>query len=897
MYNLTKTLVAMSLLAPLAAHSLGVGDIKLHSALNQKLNAEIALSLAADENLDDITVTLAAPDKFDKLGIAWSYFLSKVKFQPILKSNGKVVIKMTSDAVVEEPFLDFLVEVSWPKGDIFKEFTVLVDPPIVYQKSNISTPAVVLTTRQVEPRTRIPGASKTHKTPTNSIIDGIYGPTGRRDSLWKVAEKVNKDSDISVQQMMIALYKANPSAFYKKNINALMAGKKLKVPERASIIQLTQKQANNQFNGQMAAWNNKSTLKRRRTESVETKEHSNSNSTLRLAPPVIDDIRRSEALTANATNPAELEHLATENLQLQERLADMEQEFVNLQEILAIKDQQLATMQNIGIAEDLDKDKDISQGAPEPVDINIPQDNASNDLSDSAPVVKEPIVKEATPLPIVTPVYKTPKDSTVAESESNYFYVGLGVFGVLALAGLGGLLWHRRQSEEEINENSMFASSSEIFLPDTDETEAEEELDIPVFDGKSSYDVGTGAVGESSFLSEFTPSDFDVFETDQGEIDPTSETDVYLAYGRYQQAEELMRQAITDYPDKDEYKLKLLEIFYTSENSEGYEKFASELAAQGKSIDLNFWAKVTDMGSELLPSSTLFLSEQSASDFSEANDSDDLSNLNNDNAESSAHSFSSDKDQQTEDFPVLDNGDIPSDGLFNLNNDEESAADMDVSGESDKLDSDENHSEIDFDLSSLSLDEDNKSNESSKLSEASEEEVSDIESVDFDLGSFEPPSTKEETIAEEESDSLKLDVAEQNDTEVLELDVDDVSLEDFTFLEETTDSQKKQSESEAQLADESGIGDFDFDFDEISGGVTSKIEEDSQNLNIEDEDDYDLMVADLTDMDEFETKIDLAKAYIDMGDESVAKDIAQEVLDKGNTAQRNDAQEILDKLS
>jgi pilus assembly protein FimV len=109
----------MSLLAPMTAHSLGVGELKLHSALNQKLNAEIGLSLSAGEHLDDIKVTLATPDQFDKLGISWSYFISKIQFKPIVKSNGKVVIKVTSDQILQEPILDFLLEVSWPSGEIF----------------------------------------------------------------------------------------------------------------------------------------------------------------------------------------------------------------------------------------------------------------------------------------------------------------------------------------------------------------------------------------------------------------------------------------------------------------------------------------------------------------------------------------------------------------------------------------------------------------------------------------------------------------------------------------------------------------------------------------------------------------------------------------------------------
>ncbi|MEO1886563.1 MAG: hypothetical protein ABGX72_04190, partial [Methyloprofundus sp.] len=84
MCNLTKALVSISLLAPMAVHSLGVGELKLHSALNQKLNAEITLSLGAGEHLEDIKVALATPDQFDKLGITWNYFISKIQFKPIV---------------------------------------------------------------------------------------------------------------------------------------------------------------------------------------------------------------------------------------------------------------------------------------------------------------------------------------------------------------------------------------------------------------------------------------------------------------------------------------------------------------------------------------------------------------------------------------------------------------------------------------------------------------------------------------------------------------------------------------------------------------------------------------------------------------------------------------------
>ena len=147
--HLTKTLAVVSLLAPITAQPLGIGDIELHSALNQKLNAEIRLHLAPNENPADISVRLASPEKFDKAGIPWNYVLSKIKFKPVVQSDGSIVIKVTSREVLAEPFLDFLLEVVWPQGSQFREFTVLLDPPEGYRPPVI--PAVTRTPYQVEP--------------------------------------------------------------------------------------------------------------------------------------------------------------------------------------------------------------------------------------------------------------------------------------------------------------------------------------------------------------------------------------------------------------------------------------------------------------------------------------------------------------------------------------------------------------------------------------------------------------------------------------------------------------------------------------------------------------------------------------------------------------------------
>ncbi len=913
MRKLTKTLAAMSLLIPVAAYPLGIGDIKLHSALNQKLNAEIALSLAVGEELKDIKISLASPDKFDKAGIAWSYFLSEIQFKPILQTNGKVVIQVTSNAIVQEPYLDFLVEVSWPKGSVLKEFTVLVDPPVTYQTNTIATPSTKPVTKPTNKINSLPVT--TGNDLSRLSVAGEYGPTTRYDSLWKVAERVNKESHISVEQMMMALYKANPRAFYKKNVNALMAGKILKIPAYSEIVALSKKQARAQFSKQMAVWEGKAIA----APDIQVADtHQQTTNQLTLVAPVEEKLNRTAVLATHGENT---QNLSTENTQLQERLDHLEKQFALMQEMLAIKDQQLAALQ---------KAQNISKVQVQPNEITakkpiektelaskaVSKDSVVNTRSESDKIATDQGAVTTAPRPIVKKAPEiTAPPVTEVSSGTNYYYLGFGIFGLLALSGLGFVLWRRRQAEaigiDDMDTSSMFASSSEIILPKDDD---EDGFVPPVFDETPSYEVGT--VGESSFLSEFTPSDFDVLETGQAEVDPTSEADVYLAYGRYLQAEELMRHAIEESPDRDDFKLKLLEIFYASENGKAFENFSKELSDQGKREDQEFWTKVSEMGSEILPESPLFSAESHESVF-ESNDN-------------------------ISDNELLVKDSIGAEGKTDAVVNQE-PVDNEVNNEID-------NASIDFDLSSFSL------MDSEEASQETKEAVQDddIESIDFDLSSFsevvenKPPVTEEghdneletfdfdrdnsveqqkpaeisiddiddsiETSAfndNEASDEIRLDdfdrdnsVEQQKPAEISIDDIDDsietsafndneasdeIRLDDFglSTAEQSVEVDESKEDVKTTVDDENNDFDFDFDFDSVPTEASE-----SDSLVSED----DLMVSDLTDMDEFETKIDLAKAYMDMGDKDSAKEILQEVLEKGRDAQKTEAQAMIDKL-
>ncbi len=841
---LTKTIAVVSILAPASAYSLGIGEIKLHSALNQNLNAEIALQLSG-ENISDIKVSLAPPQKFDEAGVAWNYFLSKIKFQTVAQPNGSVVIRLTSSEVLKEPFLDLLLEVTWPKGNLYREFTVLVDPPAVYNQATVpvATPRAQNTTTGPQGQVFRSAQQSDGYSSSDGQSDDEYGPTRKNDTLWRVAEGLSRQQGVSVEQMMLALYQANPNAFYKNNVNALMAGKTLKVPEKEVILKLSRSQALSEFNKQNTAWRNNNVSA---PEKQKVEKELVADNQLKLIAPTEDDVSEDalvapgdqagagkkpgsagKNVNAQVTNTATAEASARDEA-VQTKIAALEKQLAVMQQIIALKDQQLAAVQSNA---QQPQSKPVAQEpvvtlAPvptkevsKPVETiptqagSVTESEGSLPQATQAPVVptKPAVVPTAKPA-IAQPVVPT-------EDSSDWYYwtvggVGSGIFGVL-----GWLWWRKRKVEEETSAESMFASSSLIAVT----------ADEDVFSAPSAPDTQAYTVGESSFLSEFTPSDFNSFDTDHGEIDPISEADVYLAYGRYQQAEELIQHAIKDHPDRDECKLKLLEIYYASENKDAFLAYANDLVHLGKNKQADFWAKVSEMGGEICADAPLFSKEEAH--FA----------VDNDIA----------KDSREEDADDLD---------FGLVSEEDLTLNAKVKSPQKPKDA-----ELDYDLASFDIEGDAFGDDSNNAD------------IDFDLDSL-----NDKVVPGLDPESIESDNAPQ-DFEAYEFNFDSIDLDSKPTTEKTpvvsSSKEKETPVSDLKLDNSISFDNEEFDI----------------NFNLEGDDDK-FAVSDLTDMDELETKLDLAKAYIDMGDIGAARDIASEVLSKGTDAQKAAAKELLEDL-
>ena len=205
-----------------AASALGLGDINLHSALNQPLDAEIELLQVGDLEDQDIKVRLASDEEFRRIGVDRFYFLNDLRFTPVLR-GGRGLIRVQSSKPVREPYLNFIVEVARPGGNLLREYTVLIDPPgsSFHTPQAAPLPAPVANTWQRGPDRPLPPA-----------VNGERYQVQRGDSLWTIAGRLQgNESAGSREALMGDILALNPQAFTNGDPGRLLAGAQLLLPD------------------------------------------------------------------------------------------------------------------------------------------------------------------------------------------------------------------------------------------------------------------------------------------------------------------------------------------------------------------------------------------------------------------------------------------------------------------------------------------------------------------------------------------------------------------------------------------------------------------------------------------------------------------------------------------
>ncbi len=351
--------------------ALGLGNIELNSGLNQPFDARIELLSPTASELDNLTITLADTEAFERAGIERLFVLSSLRFAVQISESGKDYIHITTQDVMREPFLNFLIDASWSNGRLFREYTVLLDPPLydpnAHRSAQVQTTSPAAASSSVEPLGSGTQPTTAGEQTVSNFSGNEVGPTAASDTLWSLANRVKPDSTISVNQMMVALLRANPEAFIGNNINGLKQGQILRVPAIEDITSTSFAAAIEEVRSQNAMWEEvrgtlaTDTAARPVSTSVETAQGSSetqssqTGSELRLLAASNESANTSGSSTGAATGnnseansglmSEQLESVTSENADLRDRLNESDTIIQDLKRLIQLKDDELATLQ------------------------------------------------------------------------------------------------------------------------------------------------------------------------------------------------------------------------------------------------------------------------------------------------------------------------------------------------------------------------------------------------------------------------------------------------------------------------------------------------------------------------------------------------------------------------
>jgi len=374
--------------------ALGLGEITLHSALNQPLDAEIELLEVADLTSSDLLVRLASADVFSRSGVDRLFFLNDLRFTPLLR-GGNSVIRVVSSQPVREPYLNFIVEVARPNGALLREYTLLLDPPSSSAYRTVAaTPGVQASPAPVQ-TSAAPAAPAIVAAPRVMPVAeaGARYQVVSGDSLWKIAQDLRAaGSQASQQALMRDIHALNPHAFNRGDISRLQSGADLLLPDTAQgggapIMRITD-------------------------DAVVSTEVQAPEPGEAPAGPQVEVALMQQRLDQELLSQAE------ENIKLQQSVIDLQAQFQQLLLQMGDRDQQLAELQ--------------------------------------AQLVERSVVEQSSPAPVVAESAVGVPNESGETPGRNWFSIVLAALALL-LVGLLGLFWRGRRAPSPENAQAVSA--------------------------------------------------------------------------------------------------------------------------------------------------------------------------------------------------------------------------------------------------------------------------------------------------------------------------------------------------------------------------------------------------------------------------------------------------------
>jgi pilus assembly protein FimV len=674
-----KTWLAALIVAllPCAAQAAGLGRITVLTSIGQALVAEIELSVTKEE-LGSLDARLALPDAYQQANLQYNVSLAGARLTVEKRPNGQPYLKLVTTRPVVEPFIDVLIQLTWASGRLSREYTALLDPPgippapppapvISAAPKPVPAPQPPVAAEPPAPVAAEPpapvaaeppapvaaeppapvaaeppapvaaepqapvapepvAAAPAISTPIASAlaVGGQYGPIERGETLGKIARSV-KPEGVTLEQMLVALYRSNPEAFIRKNLNLVRAGKILRVPERDEVTAISQGDAVKEYRTHVADWN---AYRQRLADAAGTVAvESGSAVSGKIATTVEDQaaggppkdvlrLSRGEATggagagkgkprgTAERIRVLEEEIVARERAlaDANERIAQLEKTVKDMQKLVELKGAGMAGAQQqaqqaiapkpVPAKPEGKKLEAVAAAKPEPA-----QPQAAK--PEAPPVAMlEPKKPEATPAPAPKPAPKAKAKAApppppepglvdqIIEAAADPLYLGAGG-GVIVLGGLALWMARRRRARAEEGDSPPIA---------------------PTLSKAAAAAAGAAATNGNTAAA---PTAGAPVAAPGDEVDPIAEADVYILYGRDGQAEEILKEALARDPRREDVQLKLLEIYAGRQDKTAFGKLAGDFhrltGGSGSS-----WLKAAEMGYALDRANRLYEAGRSA---------------------------------------------------------------------------------------------------------------------------------------------------------------------------------------------------------------------------------------------------------------------------------------------
>lgn len=731
----TAVAVALAILSGggvTSAEAAGLGRLTVQSALGQPLRAEVEVTSVSPDEAESLKARIASPEAFSRVGLQYKEALSGVRMD-VENRGGRYFIKVTSSRPINDPFVDLVVELSWASGTFSREYTFLLDPPTQQNtnQANRSGNAPVAgaataaaatgaaasgsnAVRTIDPATGrlvnqergAQGRSQAASQPTeakqqpaaqaqggrDASSEGGTVTVGQGETLGMIAARV-RPASATLDQTIVAIYRTNPTAFIQNNPNLIRQGRTLTIPSEGEIAAIDSTEAGRQL--RMAARDFRSYKERMAGTTPEVATGNGSSTASGAISAKVDDERGGQAGSqdrlelsrseggkdeqGSAVGARDAEAQVAREAALKEansRIAELEKNVGALKSMLELKDKSLADLQaqlekarvagaqvsgTVAAAATAAADKAVAEKAAQTKaaadklaaeakaaadkvaaekaaaekaaadkaaaekaaaakeaadkaaadkaaadkaaaekaaaekaaaeqDQSKPAEGADKDAVERAAADAKAEVERVTngdadkskDMPKPAPVNDGEEQGGLIEglSQNSLLLPGLGVAALAA--GLGFWMLRRRRREDDGFSDSISA----------DEFSANSLFGTT---GGQSVDTMTGASTQITTISESTPT----------EVDPIAEAEVYIAYGRETQAEEILREALKRQPERQAIRLKLLEIYSGRKDTVAFGQMAREMHDMTGGLNEE-WSKVVQMGAALDPDNALY---------------------------------------------------------------------------------------------------------------------------------------------------------------------------------------------------------------------------------------------------------------------------------------------------